>query len=158
MSNDNPYSTMIQEINVSSDLSRSGVNELGRKQPYSRMIDFPVEVDVEFTKEKYISSVNFELTDTSYIHTTKYNPGKMWRNEMLKPVNQTPIHTMTPLNFCYWLQGYIEIAGEPPSPAQFEVIKEHLALVFKKETVLQLQTYPEDDGIIVMGDGPFASC
>lgn len=71
----------------------------------------------------------------------------MWRNEMLKPVNQTPIQTMTPLNFCYWLQRYIEIAGGPPSPAQFEVIKEHLTLVFKK-----------DDGIIVMGDGPSASC
>lgn len=48
---------------------------------------------------------------------------------------------MTPENFCYWLQGYLELdeqAVEPRpmqlSAAQVIVIKDHLALVFNKQT------------------------
>lgn len=43
---------------------------------------------------------------------------------------------MTPLQFCYWLQGYFELnpAAEPLTAAQVELIKQHLALAFKKET------------------------
>ena len=38
---------------------------------------------------------------------------------------------MTPENFCYWLKGFDEITnGQPPGPAQWEVIRKHLALVF----------------------------
>ena len=38
---------------------------------------------------------------------------------------------MTPENFCYWLKGFDEITnGQPPGPAQWEVIRNHLALVF----------------------------
>lgn len=42
-------------------------------------------------------------------------------------------------NFCYWLQGYIEIEEadapcEALSQNQVRSIKEHLALVFKKVT------------------------
>lgn len=51
---------------------------------------------------------------------------------------------MTSRDFCYWLQGYLEIrkAGpQPPEPhgdmgmhsAQVEMIQRHLALVFKAE-------------------------
>lgn len=42
---------------------------------------------------------------------------------------------MTPENFCYWLQGLLEI-GDPSEldSEQVEIIKEHLNLVFKKET------------------------
>ncbi len=42
---------------------------------------------------------------------------------------------MTPENFCYWLQGLLEI-GDPSTldAHQVEIIKEHLNLVFKKET------------------------
>lgn len=42
---------------------------------------------------------------------------------------------MTPENFCYWLQGLLEI-GDPSelNITQVEIIKEHLNLVFKKET------------------------
>lgn len=42
---------------------------------------------------------------------------------------------MTPENFCYWLQGLLEI-GNPSEldSEQVEIIKEHLNLVFKKET------------------------
>ena len=41
---------------------------------------------------------------------------------------------MNTQDFAYWLQGYTEICGERPSEVQWEMIKEHLALVFKKET------------------------
>jgi hypothetical protein len=43
-------------------------------------------------------------------------------------------------DFCYWLQGYFEIAGENVvqpamalSPDQVSMIKRHLAMVFKHE-------------------------
>lgn len=41
---------------------------------------------------------------------------------------------MTPEQFTYWLQGYTEINGEAPTPEQWEVIKDHLKLVFDKRT------------------------
>lgn len=43
---------------------------------------------------------------------------------------------MTPENFCYWLQGLLEI-GDPSEldSEQVEIIKEHLNLVVKKETL-----------------------
>lgn len=51
---------------------------------------------------------------------------------------------MSPENFCYWLQGYFELhqarmkCGESPhdifGPEQYKEIKNHLGLVFKKET------------------------
>lgn len=41
---------------------------------------------------------------------------------------------MDPLSFAYWLQGFVELHGAPPTPQQWEVIKEHLALVFTKVT------------------------
>lgn len=42
---------------------------------------------------------------------------------------------MTPENFTYWLQGFFEVQN--PSilgEVQTQIIKDHLALVFKKET------------------------
>jgi hypothetical protein len=36
--------------------------------------------------------------------------------------------------FCSWLQGFCELHGEPPTAAQWDSIKEHLALVFTKVT------------------------
>lgn len=42
---------------------------------------------------------------------------------------------MTPENFAYWLNGFIELTqGQTPNPAQWKSIKEHLDLVFKKVT------------------------
>ena len=36
--------------------------------------------------------------------------------------------------FIYWLQGFVELHGEPPTPEQWQIIKDHLQLVFKKVT------------------------
>jgi len=41
---------------------------------------------------------------------------------------------MEPRDFTYWLQGFAELNPEPPTADQWQVIKDHLALVFKKET------------------------
>jgi hypothetical protein len=41
---------------------------------------------------------------------------------------------MEPLQFCYWLQGFAEINGEPPLEAQWQAIREHLQTVFEKKT------------------------
>lgn len=41
---------------------------------------------------------------------------------------------MTSRDFCYWLQGYFEISGETVlSPNATQVVKNHLAMVFKHE-------------------------
>lgn len=48
---------------------------------------------------------------------------------------------MTSRDFCFWLQGYLEIHAEGPStgvaeslqPKQIECIRKHLGLVFKHE-------------------------
>lgn len=81
------YSTMIQKINISADLNRETINELGRVGPYYKYVKFPTG------------------------------------------------ESMTPENFCYWLHGFFEV-GRPESltKEQIEEIKNHLALVFKKET------------------------
>lgn len=37
--------------------------------------------------------------------------------------------------FCYWLKGFVELGNsEEISPIQWEVIKDHLNLVFNKQT------------------------
>lgn len=42
---------------------------------------------------------------------------------------------MTPENFCYWLQGCLELnPGQPMSAQQVEMIAQHLNLVFEKKT------------------------
>jgi hypothetical protein len=48
---------------------------------------------------------------------------------------------MTPEQFAYWLQGYVEIRGSTPTPGEWDVIKDHLATVFKKVTP-DRQPYP----------------
>jgi hypothetical protein len=43
---------------------------------------------------------------------------------------------MTPENFCYWLQGYFELTGPGAmlSTRQLDVVRDHLRLVFDKQT------------------------
>lgn len=42
---------------------------------------------------------------------------------------------MEPINFCYWLQGYMELSPDKPlSVEQVKIIQDHLNLVFNKVT------------------------
>ncbi len=42
---------------------------------------------------------------------------------------------MTHENFCYWIQGFNEInGGKAPTVKQWEIIRDHLNLVFNKVT------------------------
>ena len=41
---------------------------------------------------------------------------------------------MTDMQFCYWLQGFVELNGGEPTPEQWKSIKEHLQTVFVKVT------------------------
>ena len=44
---------------------------------------------------------------------------------------------MTPEQFCYWLQGFIELAGDDLKKLdekRIQIIKDHLDLVFNKVT------------------------
>jgi hypothetical protein len=46
---------------------------------------------------------------------------------------------MTPENFCYWLQGYIEISETKTlTSEQLQVVWEHLNLVFNKVTSMSI--------------------
>ena len=45
---------------------------------------------------------------------------------------------MTPEQFVYWLQGFAEVNQKAPNDAQWTIIKDHLELVFKKETPLRV--------------------
>jgi hypothetical protein len=57
---------------------------------------------------------------------------------------------MTPENFCYWLQGLLEIGGPSMLDAkQVLIIKDHLNLVFKKETKIEV-TLKEDNSSSVL--------
>lgn len=47
---------------------------------------------------------------------------------------------MTPENFVYWLNGFVELNGNPPTPEQWQSIKEHLQLVMTKVTPSVLDT------------------
>lgn len=46
---------------------------------------------------------------------------------------------MTPEQFAYWLQGFVELQGSEPTAEQWLQIKDHLQLVFKKETPKRVQ-------------------
>ena len=42
---------------------------------------------------------------------------------------------MTPRDFIYWLQGYFELSdANTMTPAQVKIVKDHIALILKKET------------------------
>ena len=48
---------------------------------------------------------------------------------------------MTPEQFCYWLQGSLELTGQKTfDENQVEVIKDHLSMVLKKETIVSLDS------------------
>lgn len=64
---------------------------------------------------------------------------------------------MTTEQFTYWLQGYFELSGATTlNEQQVKVIKEHIALVLKKETpnYLTIQGPPATDNKIYIRTTP----
>lgn len=65
---------------------------------------------------------------------------------------------MTTEQFAYWLQGFSEIHGAPPSAEQWEMIKEHLQTCFKKVTSDRHNIYVEggsnNPGLVQPGIAP----
>ena len=53
---------------------------------------------------------------------------------------------MSPEQFCYWLQGLLEV-GNPKelNETQIKIIKDHLALVFNKVTPTRIEIKDMDD-------------
>jgi hypothetical protein len=51
---------------------------------------------------------------------------------------------MDALQFAYWLQGFAELHGQPPTKAQWKVINDHLQLVFQKVTPVRFTTLGPD--------------
>lgn len=49
--------------------------------------------------------------------------------------------------FVYWFQGYVELNGSRPSEEQWDSIKDHLALVFKKVTKPLVSIDPKSGGM-----------
>lgn len=45
---------------------------------------------------------------------------------------------MTPEQFAYWLQGFAELNPQAPNAEQWQAIRDHLNLVFKKETPVRV--------------------
>ena len=59
---------------------------------------------------------------------------------------------MTTEQFTYWLQGYFELSGATTlNEQQVRIIKEHIALVLKKETTSFLTIAPPDNKIYIRG-------
>lgn len=57
---------------------------------------------------------------------------------------------MTPENFVYWLQGYLELTANPYlDTRQVAIIQEHIALVMKKETLLKSDNMNELDVVYI---------
>lgn len=68
---------------------------------------------------------------------------------------------MDPLHFAYWLQGRAELKpNEPLTPEEWEMVKQHLALVFAKVTPkLGELTFPQIPGTSIPGfPGTHWSC
>ena len=51
---------------------------------------------------------------------------------------------MTPRDFTYWLQGFAEIHKRAPTADEWQVITDHLQLVFDKQTPDRSPTKTED--------------
>lgn len=45
---------------------------------------------------------------------------------------------MTSEQFAYWLQGFAELNPQAPTAEQWQAIRDHLQLVFKKETPVRV--------------------
>ena len=68
---------------------------------------------------------------------------------------------MTSRDFCFWLQGFFELTTETDktnyvlNTAQSELIKKHLALVFKHEIDPSMGSKPHQDALNMIHDPAF---
>lgn len=53
---------------------------------------------------------------------------------------------MTPEQFAYWLQGFAELSPQAPTAEQWQAIRDHLNLVFKKETPVVVAPFRVGEG------------
>lgn len=54
---------------------------------------------------------------------------------------------MTPEQFAYWLQGFVELHGSEPTTEQWQQIKYHLQTVFVKVTPTVSISHPSVQGL-----------
>lgn len=68
--------------------------------------------------------------------------------------------TMNAQEFAYWLQGWMELENPTNiNQEQTQMIKDHLALVFKKETPIRPRGFDGNPANgFTYGFGPDASC
>ena len=60
---------------------------------------------------------------------------------------------MSPENFCYWLQGALELSQLGKFDyQQTQIIQDHLDLVFKKETPTREKPFVVDQGLVSLRD------
>lgn len=91
-SGDSPYAPMTANLEVSVDLDREEIYELGRKGPYSRYVNFPlgadvVEYDLEEIEEivdklpMYVSSIgySFPIDDNPTEEITMVGNTRVWK-------------------------------------------------------------------------------
>lgn len=69
-------------------------------------------------------------------------------------INMADIN-MNEKEFCYWLQGYVEINGSVPSEKEWQIIKDHLQLVFNKVTPDRFPAYQMPP---ILGNPPVITC
>jgi|688.fasta_scaffold953144_1 hypothetical protein len=69
---------------------------------------------------------------------------------------------MTPENFVYWLQGYLELSNVSElSKEQTQIIKDHIKLVLDKKTPTRSTIFSHtsvNDTLPMMFNIPVASC
>lgn len=51
---------------------------------------------------------------------------------------------MSPEQFCYWFQGFVELNGSIPNQQQWDSIVEHLGTVFNKITTETSTKIPQE--------------
>jgi hypothetical protein len=95
--------------------------------------------------QKTAHNHHHEIVDQS--HIDKYGDNSAQANFVQHaPFTYNPPHKERPLmttrDFVFWLNGFFEITGNPPSSlseAQTKIVKEHLDLVFRHEFAAPVQ-------------------
>jgi hypothetical protein len=78
----NDYPCHVQNITVTADFGRDSINELGRKGPYARFVNFPVEV----TTDIEIMALSGDMIDVTEVGTQ--GDGNNFINETIKVASE----------------------------------------------------------------------